>query len=155
MTYTFDNIYTTPEHTLLRDQVAKFIAREVEPFAEAWEQDGKVPREVLRKMGQAGLLGLMYDPKLGGGGADAMANLVFAEALSQSTLRASSLPCWFTPTWPVRICIMLARRLKKPSTCPASQRASASRQWACPNLAQALTWQAFAPQPNAMVITGC
>ena len=48
MTYTFDNIYTTPEHTLLRDQVAKFIAREVEPFAEAWEQDGKVPREVLR-----------------------------------------------------------------------------------------------------------
>jgi hypothetical protein len=29
MTYTFDNIYTTPEHTLLRDQVAKFIAREV------------------------------------------------------------------------------------------------------------------------------
>ena len=85
MTYTFDNIYTTPEHTLLRDQVARFIAREVEPFAEAWEQDGKVPREVLRKMGQAGLLGLMYDPELGGGGADAMANLVFAEALSQST----------------------------------------------------------------------
>jgi hypothetical protein len=28
MTYTFDNIYTTPEHTLLRDQVAKFISRE-------------------------------------------------------------------------------------------------------------------------------
>ena len=27
----------------------------------------------------------MYDPELGGGGADAMANLVFAEALSQST----------------------------------------------------------------------
>ncbi len=59
MTYTFDNIYTTPEHTLLRDQVAKFIAREVEPFAQAWENDGKVPREVLRKMGDAGLLGLV------------------------------------------------------------------------------------------------
>ena len=68
MTYTFDNIYTTPEHTLLRDQVAKFIVREVEPFAQAWEDDGKVPREVLRKMGDAGLLGLMYDPELGGGG---------------------------------------------------------------------------------------
>ena len=85
MTYTFDNIYTTPEHTLLRDQVAKFISREVEPYAQAWEEEGMVPREVLRKMGQAGLLGLMYDPELGGGGADAMANLVFAEALSQST----------------------------------------------------------------------
>jgi acyl-CoA dehydrogenase len=44
-----------------------------------------VPRDVLRRMGQAGLLGLMYEEAYGGGGADAMTNLVFAEALSQST----------------------------------------------------------------------
>ena len=29
--------------------------------AEQWERDGCVPREVLRKMGGAGLLGLMVD----------------------------------------------------------------------------------------------
>jgi len=80
-----DNIYITPEHELLRDQVARFIAREVEPQAAAWEEAGCVPREVLRKMGQAGLLGLMYEPEYGGGEADALTNLVFAEALSQST----------------------------------------------------------------------
>ena len=80
-----DNIYITPEHELLRDQVARFIAREVEPQAAAWEEEGCVPREVLRKMGQAGLLGLMYEPEYGGGEADALTNLVFAEALSQST----------------------------------------------------------------------
>ncbi len=79
------SIYTNPDHELLRDQVARFIAREVEPHALAWEEDGMVPREVLRKMGDAGLLGLMFAPEHGGGGADAMANLVFAEALSQST----------------------------------------------------------------------
>ena len=55
-----DSIYTTPEHELLRDQVAKFIAREVEPHAAAWEETGSVPRDVLRRMGQAGLFGLMY-----------------------------------------------------------------------------------------------
>ena len=44
-----------------------------------------VPRAVLRKMGAAGLLGLMYAPEHGGGGADALTNLAFAEALSQST----------------------------------------------------------------------
>jgi acyl-CoA dehydrogenase len=44
-----------------------------------------VPRAVLRKMGAAGLLGLMYEPEYGGAGADALTNLVFAEALSQST----------------------------------------------------------------------
>ena len=80
-----ENIYLTPEHELLRDQVARFLAREVEPHAEKWEDAGMVPREVLRKMGAAGMLGLMHDPEHGGGGADALTNLVFAEALSQST----------------------------------------------------------------------
>jgi acyl-CoA dehydrogenase len=80
-----DNVYLTPEHELLREQVARFVAREVEPHASAWEREGRVPREVLRKLGAAGLLGLMFAPEYGGSGADALTNLVFAEALSQST----------------------------------------------------------------------
>ena len=80
-----DNIYLTPDHALLREQVARFIAREVEPHALAWEAAGVTPREVLRKMGDAGMLGLMYSSRWGGGDADALSNLVFAEALSQST----------------------------------------------------------------------
>ena len=79
------SIYDNPDHELLRDQVAKFIAREVEPCAAAWEEEGCVPRDVLRRMGQAGLFGLMYESAYGGAEADAMTNLVFAEALSQST----------------------------------------------------------------------
>jgi acyl-CoA dehydrogenase len=80
-----DSIYFTPEHELLREQVQRFVAREVEPHALAWEEAGFTPREVLRKMGAAGMLGLVYSPEYGGGGADALTNLVFAEALSQST----------------------------------------------------------------------
>ena len=80
-----DSIYLTPEHELLQEQVRRFVAREVEPHALAWEEAGCVPREVLRRMGDAGLLGLMYAPEHGGAGADALTNLVFAEALSQST----------------------------------------------------------------------
>ena len=80
-----DNIHRTPDHELLREQVARFIAREVEPHALAWEEAGCVPREVLRKMGVAGLFGLMYGSDYGGAEADAVTNLVFAEALSQST----------------------------------------------------------------------
>lgn len=78
-------IYDTPEHTLLREQIARFIAREVEPHGMAWEEQGHVPREVLRRMGAAGLFGLMYEGAYGGADADALTNLVFAEALSQST----------------------------------------------------------------------
>ena len=80
-----DNAYLTPEHELLREQITRFVAREVEPHAEQWERDGATPREVLRKMGDAGLLGLMVESQYGGAQADALSNLVFAEALSQST----------------------------------------------------------------------
>jgi acyl-CoA dehydrogenase len=82
---TVDHACLTPDHELLREQVARFLAREVEPQAAAWEAEGKVPRAVLRSMGAAGMLGLMFEPAYGGGGADALTNLVFAEALSQST----------------------------------------------------------------------
>ena len=80
-----ESIYTTPEHEALREQVARFIAREVEPHGAAWEEQGCVPRDVLRRMGAAGLFGLMYESAYGGAQADALTNLVFAEALSQST----------------------------------------------------------------------
>ena len=80
-----ENIYLTPEHELLQDQIARFIAKEVEPQAAAWEEAGCVPRDVLRRMGAAGLFGLMYEEKYGGADSDALTNLVFAEALSQST----------------------------------------------------------------------
>jgi len=44
-----------------------------------------VPREVLRKMGALGWLGLMYPAEYGGAGADATTNVVFQEALSRAT----------------------------------------------------------------------
>jgi acyl-CoA dehydrogenase len=80
-----DSIYSNPDHELLREQISRFLSREVEPCALQWEADGLVPREVLRKMGSAGLLGLMYEGAYGGGDGDALSNLVFADALSQST----------------------------------------------------------------------
>lgn len=80
-----ESIYITHEHEALREQVARFIAREVEPHAAKWEEDGCVPREVLRKMGSLGLFGMTYPAEYGGAETDALTNLVFAEALSQST----------------------------------------------------------------------
>jgi acyl-CoA dehydrogenase len=79
------NAYLTEDHERLREQVRRFVAREVEPHAAAWERDGMVPRSVLRHMGEAGFLGLMVEPEHGGAGADALTNLAFADALSDST----------------------------------------------------------------------
>ena len=56
-----NHIYELPEHQTLRDQMVRFLEREVEPHGMEWEKQGKVPREALRKMGQAGFFGLMYE----------------------------------------------------------------------------------------------
>jgi acyl-CoA dehydrogenase len=79
------SVYSRPEHDDLRRQVARFVATEVEPHALAWDEAGATPREVLRKMGSLGWLGLMYPPEHGGAGADMTTNVVFQEALSRAT----------------------------------------------------------------------
>ena len=80
-----DAVYITPEHEQLRASIARFLAEEVEPHGEAWEAQGFVPREVIRKLGRLGLLGITYPTEYGGAGADALASVVFQEALSRST----------------------------------------------------------------------
>ncbi len=80
-----ESIYLTEEHVALREQIARFVAKEVEPHGAAWEEQGFVPREVLRKMGELGFFGITYPAEYGGSEADALTSLVFAEALSRST----------------------------------------------------------------------
>jgi acyl-CoA dehydrogenase len=79
------SIYERPEHEQLQDTVARFLAEEVEPHGEAWEEQGFVPREVIRKLGALGLLGITYPPEYGGAGADTITSVVFQEALARST----------------------------------------------------------------------
>jgi acyl-CoA dehydrogenase len=80
-----DSVHIQPEHEELRRQVARFVAQEVEPHAAAWDQQGFTPRDVLRKMGSLGWLGLLVPAGDGGPGADMVTNVVFQEALSRST----------------------------------------------------------------------
>ena len=77
--------FFTHDHELLRETIRRFIAERVTPFADAWERDGLVPREVLRAMGDLGLLGIRYDPEHGGSGMDTLAAVVLAEELGRST----------------------------------------------------------------------
>ncbi|MFO0144224.1 MAG: acyl-CoA dehydrogenase family protein [Betaproteobacteria bacterium] len=78
-------IFDRPEHADLRRQVARFVAAEIEPHALAWDEAGSTPRELLRKMGALGWLGLMHPAEQGGGGADMLTNVVWQEALARAT----------------------------------------------------------------------
>jgi acyl-CoA dehydrogenase len=77
--------YFTEEHEALRDQVRRFVETEIKPHALQWEEDGFVPRDVLRKMGELGFFGIRYPADYGGSEMDTMATVVLAEELGRST----------------------------------------------------------------------
>jgi len=54
-----ESIYLTEEHVALRDQAARFLAKEVEPHGEAWEEQGRVPAENLLGEENAGFYAVM------------------------------------------------------------------------------------------------
>jgi len=73
------------EHIIFRDQIRRFIDEEVKPYADQWEEDGMVPRTVLRKMGEHGFLGVRYAEQYGGSAMDTIATAILAEELGKST----------------------------------------------------------------------
>lgn len=77
--------YFTAEHEMLRTTIRRFIAERVLPNADAWEEDGFTPREVLREMGDLGLLGIRYDSRHGGSELDTLATVILAEELGRSS----------------------------------------------------------------------
>ncbi len=80
-----DPIYFTDEHRLFRESLRRFIAGDIEPHAHQWEDDGCVPREVLRKMGELGFLGIRYPSEYGGAELDTVYSVLLAEELGRST----------------------------------------------------------------------
>src|SRR6204780_5766594 len=70
---------------MLREQVRRFVEKEIVPFGEQWESDGKIPREIFRRMGALGFLGMRHPVEYGGTAMGALASLVFAEELGRST----------------------------------------------------------------------
>ena len=79
------NVYMTDELQAIYDQTVTFVANEVEPFGDAWEAEGRVPRDLLLRMGELGMFGLRVPESLGGLGLGSMASAVFSEALGAST----------------------------------------------------------------------
>ncbi len=79
------NIYMTDELQAIYDQTVGFVQKEVMPHGDSWEEAGRVPRDVLLKMGELGMLGLRVPERWGGLGLGPLASATFSEALGAST----------------------------------------------------------------------
>jgi alkylation response protein AidB-like acyl-CoA dehydrogenase len=80
------------EHEALRESFGRYLDAEVVPHYEQWEQAGRIPREVLRRLGELGFLGLAVDERFGGAGTDDFRfNVVLGEEAARRSLAAFAL----------------------------------------------------------------
>lgn len=77
-------MYFNEDHQLFRQSIRSFIEKEVVPNATKWEEERHIPKEILKKMGDLGYLGLLFDEKYGGTAADFWYSVVFLEEIARS-----------------------------------------------------------------------
>jgi isovaleryl-CoA dehydrogenase len=75
--------HPTPEHELLRQMVAEFARREVEPQAAEFDAKGELNLALFRKLADLGLLGITVPEEDGGAGLDAVAAVVVHHELAK------------------------------------------------------------------------
>jgi acyl-CoA dehydrogenase len=73
----------TDEHEALRESIRAFVARELAPHAQEWEDARWFPDEVFARLAANGFLGLKYPQQYGGEGGDYLHDAVLTEELGR------------------------------------------------------------------------
>jgi acyl-CoA dehydrogenase len=76
--------YYTDEHEALREQVKRFVQRDILPHIDAWDEACEFPRELYLKAGELGLLGLGFPEEYGGLPSDPFHRIVVTEELARA-----------------------------------------------------------------------
>lgn len=91
----------TEEQLAVQAAAREFAQTELLPGVIERDEQQKFPAEQVKKMGELGFLGMMVDPKYGGGGMDAVSYILAMEEISKIDASASvvmsvnnSLVCW-------------------------------------------------------------
>ncbi len=95
------NFNFTEEQKMIRDMARDFAQKELLPGVIERDKKQEFPYEQVKMMGELGLMGMMVDPKYGGGGMDTVSYVLAMEELSKIDASASvvmsvnnSLVCW-------------------------------------------------------------
>lgn len=83
------NFSLSEEHIMIRDAARDFAQTELLPGVIERDENQHFPKELVKKMGDLGFLGVMVDPKYGGSGMDAISYVLIMEELSKIDASAS------------------------------------------------------------------
>ena len=75
-----------PEDEALGDQIIRFCENEIAPHGEAWKEAGGFPRELYKKAGDVGLLGLGFFEEYGGSGGNVLHYVWFVKKSAKKDL---------------------------------------------------------------------
>ncbi|WP_299391144.1 acyl-CoA dehydrogenase family protein [uncultured Gelidibacter sp.] len=76
-------IYASEEHKMMQGMIQDFIANELAPQMEEWEEKGMVSREIWKRAGELGLLCIDMPEQYGGSGLDFSFSALFMEELAK------------------------------------------------------------------------
>ncbi|MEO8147587.1 MAG: acyl-CoA dehydrogenase [Bacteroidia bacterium] len=100
------HIQLTEEHEMIRKAARDFAVNELLPGVIERDELQKFPKEQIKKLGELGFLGMMVDPKYGGGGMDTISYVLAMEEISKIDASTSvvmsvnnSLVCWGLETY--------------------------------------------------------
>ena len=88
--------FFSPEQEALRTSARAFVAREVAPHLQTWEDVGEVPRALHLAAAQQGFLGLGVPEELGGSGGTFLDSLALTEAMAEAGASSGLLAGLFT-----------------------------------------------------------
>jgi short/branched chain acyl-CoA dehydrogenase len=71
------------DHRLIQETVRDFARKEVRPVAEELDRTKSFPYEIVRGLGELGLMGIPFPPEYGGGGGDTLAYALAVEELAR------------------------------------------------------------------------
>ena len=83
------NFELSEEHLAVQQAARDFAQNELLPGVIERDEHQKFPKEQVRKMGELGFLGMMVDPKYGGGGMDTVSYVLAMEEISKVDASAS------------------------------------------------------------------
>jgi len=72
----------TEEQEQLRREIREFAAREIAPHVMKWDEGNEFPCAAVKKLGEMGLLGVIFPPELGGAGLSYVDYVLAIEELS-------------------------------------------------------------------------
>ncbi len=76
--------YYSPEHEQFRNTLREFVAREITPFINEWDEAEEFPRALYHQAADIGLLGIGYPEEYGGTPADGFYSLIVSEELARA-----------------------------------------------------------------------